>query len=57
MKVVGVFCLIFCISRGKYPPCQIMWCGGFYKDNHEDDFPKSGKELVGYFKGVLEGRY
>ena len=33
----------------------MMWCGGFYTEYPEDDFPKAGKESGGYREGGLEG--
>ena len=53
----GIFCGNFYVGRGQYPPCQRVWCGVCYVKQPKDDFPKSGKESRGYWKGELEGRY
>ena len=50
MKGAGIFCGIFYVGRGKYPPCQRVWCGGCYVEHPKYDFPKSGKESVGYWE-------
>ena len=36
VKRVGVFCGHFYKERGPYPPCQTMWCGGWYADQSKD---------------------
>ena len=36
VKRVGVFCGHFYKERGPYPPCQTMWCGGWYVDQSKD---------------------
>ena len=40
----GIFCLNFCTRRGQFYPCQMMWCGGCYKEHGNDTFPKTGKK-------------
>ena len=39
---------MFCIGRGKDPPCHMMWYVFCYTEDHEDYFFKSEKKSVGY---------
>ena len=57
MRGSGIFCGNLYVWCRQYTQCQRVWCGGCYIEHPKDDFPKSGKELEGYWEGELEGRY
>ena len=57
MKGAGIFCGNLYVGCGKYPPFHRVWYGGCYVEHPKDDFPKSGKESGGDWKGDLEGIY
>ena len=57
VKDSGIFCGNFYVGRVQCPPFQRVWCGGCYVEHPKDDFPKSGIESRGDWKGELEGRY
>ena len=35
----GIFCGNFLRSRGPFPPCLAVWCGGCYQQHPQDPFP------------------
>ena len=57
VKDTGIFFGNFCLGRGRYPPCEMVWCGGCYLEHPKYELPQSGKEYGGDWERDLEGRY
>jgi hypothetical protein len=34
----ALFCANFCFSRGEFPACRMVWCGGCYRKAEQDKF-------------------
>ena len=48
VKGADMFCGHFCVGRGQYPPCKMVWCGGCYVKHPKYELPKSGKDYEGF---------
>ena len=53
VKVVGIFCVNLYTGHGQYPSLHMVWLGGCHIEHPKDDLTKAGKDLGGYWEGLL----